>query len=180
MSDFPNPDRIEIAILRLLVNDARLSNKELAAKVGLAPSSCHERLKTLRERNILLGSHAEVDLRALGLALEALLFVQLAKLKTQEVDKFVLETSSVLEVRSVFLVSGHFDMVVHVAIRDMEHLKSVISNHFNRHVHVVRVETSVIFNRRTQHAMPLRETSHHSSSRSTQLPSRRRAKERLS
>src|ERR1700722_7767704 len=154
MSISPDPDRTDIAILRLLMNDARLSNKEMAAKVGLAPSSCHERLKNLRERNILLGSHAEVDLRPLGVALEALLFVQLAKLKTQEVDKFVQETSSVLEVRSVFLVSGHFDLVVHVAIRGMEHLKSVISDHFNRHVHVLRVETSMIFNRRTQHAMP--------------------------
>jgi DNA-binding Lrp family transcriptional regulator len=160
MSTSPNPDRTDVAILRLLMNDARLSNKEMAAKVGLAPSSCHERLKTLRERNILLGSHAEIDLRALGVALEALLFVQLAKLKTQEVDKFVLETSSVLEVRSVFLVSGHFDLIVHVAIRDMEHLKSVISDHFNRHVHVLRVETSMIFNRRTQHAMPFRDSSH--------------------
>jgi hypothetical protein len=42
-------------------------------------------------------------------------------------------------------------MVVHAAIRDMEHLKSVISNPFNRAVHVLRVETSMIFNRRTQH-----------------------------
>ncbi|MBV8215934.1 MAG: Lrp/AsnC family transcriptional regulator [Verrucomicrobia bacterium] len=173
MSTFPLPDRTDIAILRFLMNDARLSNKEVAAKVGLAPSSCHERLKTLRERNILLGSHAEVDLRALGVALEALLFVQLAKLKTEEVDKFVLETSSVVEVRSVFLVSGHFDLVVHVAISDMEHLKSVISNQFNRHVHVLRVETCMIFNRRTQHAMPLREASQHRSHRSTQLPKKR-------
>ena len=52
-------------------------------------------------------------------------------------------------------------MVVHAAIRDMEHLKSVISNPFNRAVHVLRVETSMIFNRRTQHAMPLPEISHH-------------------
>jgi DNA-binding Lrp family transcriptional regulator len=164
MINLPDLDRTDVAILRLLMNDARLSNKEIAAKVGLAPSSCHGRLKSLREKKILLGSHAEVNLQALGVALEALLFlfVQLAKLKSEEVDKFVKETSAVLEVRSVLLVSGHFDLVVHVAVRDMEHLKSVISNHFNRHAKVLRVETSVIFNRRTQHAMPFRDASHRS------------------
>jgi DNA-binding Lrp family transcriptional regulator len=150
-------DRTDFAIIRLLMKDARLSNKEIAAAVGLAPSSCHERIKSLRKRKILLGAHAEVNLRALGLALEAALFVQLGKLEVHLVDKFVSSTAEILEVRSVFLVSGRFDLIVHVAVRDMEHLKELISKHFNRHAVVVRVETSVVFCRATQHAIPISE-----------------------
>jgi DNA-binding Lrp family transcriptional regulator len=150
-------DRTDFAILRLLMNDAGLSNKEIAANVGLAPSSCHERIKGLRERGALLGAHAEVNFRALGLTLEALLFVQLGKLRRQVVDKFLRETAAVREVRSVFLVSGQFDLVVHAVVRDMEHLKDLISSHFNRHAVVVRVETSVVFNHEVRHAMPLPE-----------------------
>jgi DNA-binding Lrp family transcriptional regulator len=150
-------DRTDFAILRLLTTDARLSNKEIAAAVGLAPSSCHERMKSLRTRGILLGTHVEVNLRALGFALEAVLFVQLGKLEGQVVDKFLSSTAAILEVRSVFLVSGRFDLIVHVAVRDMEHLKELISRHFNRHAVVVRVETSVVFSRETQHAMPVSE-----------------------
>ena len=144
-------DRTDFDILQLLAKDARLSNKEIAAAIGLAPSSCHERLKALREEGVLLGSHAEVDFRSIGLSLEALLFVQVAKLEAAQVDEFMRKTATVREVRTVFLVSGHFDLIVHVAVRDMERLKNLISEHFNLHPCVIRVETSVIFNREVQH-----------------------------
>ena len=148
-------DRIDFAILRLLMKDAWLSNKQIAAAVGLAPSTCHERIKSLRARGVLRGAHAEVDLKAIGFALEAVLFVQLGKLETEVVDNFVRSTAAVPEVRGVFLVSGRADLIVHVVVRDMEHLKAIISEHFNRHAVVLRVETSVVFNRQQQHVMPL-------------------------
>jgi DNA-binding Lrp family transcriptional regulator len=147
-------DRIDFDILGLLMNDARLSNKEIAAAVGLAPSSCYERLKTLRSEGVLRGFHADVDLASIGLSVEALLFVQVAKLDAEQVDNFVREIASVREVRTVFLVSGHFDLIVHLAVRDMEQLKLVISENFNRHACVLRVETSVVFNRQTQYSIP--------------------------
>jgi DNA-binding Lrp family transcriptional regulator len=150
-------DRTDFAILRLLMKDARLSNKEIAAAVGLAPSSCHERMKSLRTRGVLLGAHAEVSLRALGLSVEAILFVQLGKLGRETVDGFVSSTAEVLEVRSVSLVSGRFDLIVHVVVRDMEHLKELISMHFNSHSVVERVETSVVFSHADRYAIPLPE-----------------------
>jgi DNA-binding Lrp family transcriptional regulator len=151
-------DRTDFAILRLLMKDAWLSNKQIAAAVGLAPSSCHERIKSLRTRGVLLGAHAVVNLQAIGFALEAVLFVQLGKLESEVVDGFLDATAAVPEVRGVYLISGRSDLVVHVIVRDMEHLKEIISHHFNRHAVVERVETSVVFNRREQHAMPLSES----------------------
>jgi DNA-binding Lrp family transcriptional regulator len=148
-------DRTDFGILRLLMSDAALSNKRIAAEVGLAPSSCHERLKSLRRRGVLLGSHAEVDLKFLGLAVEALLFVQCSKLDVRQVDTFMKDLGKIRQVRAVFLVSGHFDLVAHVAVRDMEQLKEVISEHFHRHACVTRAETAVVFNRVTQHEIPI-------------------------
>jgi len=150
-------DRTDFGILKLLMDDSALSNKQIAAEVELAPSSCHERIKTLRKEGILLGSHAEVNFQALGLALEALLFVQVAKLEATEVDNFVRMTASVCEVRNVFLVSGRFDLVVHLVVRDMLQLKRVISERFNAHPCVIRVETSIVFNRQSHHSMPIAE-----------------------
>jgi DNA-binding Lrp family transcriptional regulator len=132
-------DRIDFDILGLLMNDARLSNKEIAAAFGLAPSSCYERLKALRSQGVLRGFHADVDLASLGLTVEAILFVQVAKLDAEQADLFVREIAAVREVRTVFLVSGHFDLIVHLAVRDMEQLKLAISEHFNRHACVLRV-----------------------------------------
>ena len=154
MATEPDLDRTDFAILRLLMKDAWLSNKQIAAAVGLAPSTCHERIKSLRARGVLRGAHADVDLRAIGFALEAVLLVQLGKLEIDVVDSFVSATATVPEVRGVFLVSGRADLIVHVVVRDMEHLKAIISEQFNRHAVVLRVETSVVFNRQQQHVMP--------------------------
>ncbi|WP_426663530.1 Lrp/AsnC family transcriptional regulator [Rhodanobacter aciditrophus] len=147
-------DRTDFAILRLLTKDAWLSNKQIAAAVGLAPSSCHERIKSLRARGVLLGAHADVNLEAIGFALEAVLFVQLGKLQAKVVDDFVGSTATIPEVRSVFLVSGRSDLIVDVVVRDMQHLKEIISTHFNRHDVVLRVETSMVFDSQRQHVMP--------------------------
>jgi DNA-binding Lrp family transcriptional regulator len=59
----------------------------------------------------------------LGLGIEALLFIQVKKLRAETVDDYLLKAASVPEVGNVFLVSGHFDLIAHVAVRDMEHLK---------------------------------------------------------
>ena len=154
MDQNPSVDRIDFGILRMLMSNARASNKEIAAGVDLAPSSCHQRIRALRKQGTLRGTHAEVDLASLGWPLEALLFVQVAKLEATKVDRFVRDTASVSEVRSVFLISGHFDLVVHVVARDMEHLKSIISESFSRHTAVIRVETSVVFSRQSRYEMP--------------------------
>src|SRR5262249_23022995 len=72
-------DRIDFEILSALQNDARLANKELAARIGMAPSSCLERVRTLTRAGVLRGSHADVDAAALGIGLEALVAIRLVK-----------------------------------------------------------------------------------------------------
>src|SRR5215472_14318993 len=80
-------DRTDIAILGLLQNDARLSVKEIAAKVGLAPSSTHERIRRMWDDGVLRGTHVEVDPRALGVGLEGLFMIELSKHKRGTVDR---------------------------------------------------------------------------------------------
>ena len=63
-------DRTDIAILALLQNNARLSVKEIAAEVDLAPSSTHERIRRMWETDVLRGLHVEVNPKALGIGLE--------------------------------------------------------------------------------------------------------------
>ena len=74
-------DRIDDAILASLQKDGRISNKELAAAVGLAPSSCLERMRRLQERGVITGFRADVDPKAVGIGLQAFVFVRLAKVK---------------------------------------------------------------------------------------------------
>ena len=148
-------DRIDAAILGLLQNDARLSVKEVATAVGLAPSSAHGRIRQLRESGVLRGAHADVDPRALGVGLEALLMIGLSKHERDTVDRFLDDAVSLPEVRAAFLVSGRYDVVVHVAVRDTQHLKDLALDRFTGRPAVTRIETSIIFDARRRHALPV-------------------------
>ena len=136
-------------------NNARLSVKEIAAEIGLASSTTHERIRRMREDGVLLGAHVEVDARALGVGLEALFMIELSKHKRGTVDKFMDDIVDVPEVRSAFLVSGRYDLVVHVVVRDTRHLKDLALDRFTNRPGVTRIETSLIFDTRRRHELPV-------------------------
>lgn len=148
-------DRIDVGILRLLQNNARLSVKEIAAGIGLAPSTTHERIRRLRESGVLLGTHAEVDPKALGVGLEALFMIELSKHKRGAVDAFMDDLVNVPEMRSAWLVSGRYDVVVHVVVRDTRHLKDLALDRLTNRPGVTRIETSLIFDARRRHELPV-------------------------
>jgi DNA-binding Lrp family transcriptional regulator len=138
-------DRISFDLLRLLTKNARLSNKELAAEVGLAESSCHERIKQLRSAGVLKGAHADVDFRHLGIGMEAILQVELRKHNRSDVESFVRRIRKAIEVRQVFVVTGPFDAFVQVAVRDVNHLRDVADAYFTSDKDVLRIETCVVY-----------------------------------
>src|SRR5262245_13609423 len=70
-------DRIDRTIVTVLQKNARTSNKDLAVEVGLAPSTCLERVRALRARGVIRGYHADVDREALGRGLEAIVAVRI-------------------------------------------------------------------------------------------------------
>ncbi|MBP5855814.1 Lrp/AsnC family transcriptional regulator [Marivibrio halodurans] len=154
-SGIPELDRTDLGILRLLQKDARLSVKEIAAHVGLAPSTTHERIRRLREAGVLGDAHAEVDPKALGIGLEALFMIELSKHKRGTVDRFMDDIVQVPEVRSAFLVTGRYDLVVHVVVRDTRHLKDLALDQFTSRPGTARVETSIIFDARQRHELPV-------------------------
>jgi DNA-binding Lrp family transcriptional regulator len=146
---------MDVAILGLLQNNARLSVKEIAAEIGLAPSSTHERIKRLRDSGVLCGTHMEVDPKALGIGLEALFMIELSKHQRGTVDRFMEEVVKVPEVRSAFLVTGRYDLVVHVVVRDTQHLKDLALDEFTNRTGVTRIETSIIFDTRRRYELPV-------------------------
>ena len=147
-------DRTDFGILRLLQNNASLSNKQIAAAVGLAPSSAHERLKRLRDDGVLRGTHADVEPKAMGVGLEALFLIELSKHERGGVDRFMAEVVEIPEVRSAFLITGRYDFVVHVVARDMRHLKDLALDRFTNRPGVTRIETSIIYEARVRHELP--------------------------
>lgn len=138
-------DRIDRQILRLLSNDARMSNKELAAAVGLAPSTCHVRLQRLIADGWLLGFHAAVRPEAFGIGMRAIVFVRLARHTAAALDGFREHVGRLAEVLDVFYVAGSHDFLVHVAVRDVEHLRRLVAERISTHEAIGHVETSLVF-----------------------------------
>jgi len=147
-------DRTDRAILAVLQKDAGLSNKELARKVRLAPSSCLQRVRRLKTSGVLHGLHAEVDPAALGIGLQAIVAVRLARHLEREVEAFRVQLRSHPEVIRSYYVSGGVDFFVHVAVRDVAHLRSLGVEAFTRHRIVAHVETSLIFEHERSQALP--------------------------
>ena len=85
-----------------------MSNKELAAAVDLAPSSVHERTKRLFETGIVAGAHADVSLERVGLAIKAMLLIQLSEHEKGNLKRFLEEISHIPEVRAAWMITGPF------------------------------------------------------------------------
>jgi DNA-binding Lrp family transcriptional regulator len=148
-------DRTDFAILAALQNDARLSNKELAARVALAPSSCLERVRRLREDGVLVAYRAIVEPRALGIAMQALVFVTLARHARQQVKSFRQHALSLPEAIAVYHVAGQHDFLVHLGVRDANHLRDLAMDAFTSRPEVARIETHLIFEHVPKPALPV-------------------------
>jgi DNA-binding Lrp family transcriptional regulator len=151
----PTLERTDFEIVGLLQKNARLSNKQIAAAVRLAPSTGHERIKNLQMSGVIRGAHADIDLRAIGLNLEALAFIKPAKYERAVIDRFLSRVEAIPEVRRVFRVSGRHDVIVHAVVRDIDHLRNLGFDHFTNQPEVVNIETSIVFDSRSRNELPI-------------------------
>ncbi|WP_194539857.1 Lrp/AsnC family transcriptional regulator [Pseudovibrio japonicus] len=138
-------DRTDFAILEKLQDNALLSNKQVAAEVNLSPSACHERVKRLKEGGILQGSHAVVDPKAYGVSFEAMFLIQLDRHEALLVEEFLQEVIALREVKSVALISGAYDIVAHLRVRDIDHLKSLAFEKFTKRPYITKIESSIVY-----------------------------------
>src|SRR4051812_39738301 len=115
-------DERDAALLAALQADARQTNRRLAERLGIAPSTCLERVRALQARGVITGFHATVSLPAIGRGLQALLSVQVRPMSREVITGFKQFAIALPEVIAVMVVTGSDDFLVHVAVRDVESL----------------------------------------------------------
>ena len=138
-------DRTDRALIAALQKNARISNKDLAGLVGLAPSTCLERVRALRARGVLRGFHADVDHGALGRSLEAIVAVRVRPHSRVHVDAFWEYALALPEVIEVFHVTGADDFLVHVGVADMDGLRDFVLDRLTVRPEVAHVESHLIY-----------------------------------
>lgn len=138
-------DETDRAIVSELQRDARQSNRDLASKLGIAPSTCLERVRALRARGIVTGYHAAVSLRALNRQLQALIAVQVRPLSRDVITDFKRYMSDQPEVLSVFVLAGGDDFIVHVAVPDVQRLHDFLMDRFTIRREIIGFRTSIVY-----------------------------------
>lgn len=138
-------DAVDSALLALLQNDARRTNRQLAQTLGIAPSTCLERVRSLRRRGLVVGFHAQVDLAALGRPLQALIAARVRPPNRAVIDGFRAFVEQLPEVLSVFVVSGGDDFLIHVAVRDTDQLQALVLDKLTRRKELADVRTSLVY-----------------------------------
>jgi Lrp/AsnC family transcriptional regulator, leucine-responsive regulatory protein len=116
-------DEIDIRLLAELQEDARVSNAELGRRVGLSAPAVAERVIRLQECGAIIGFHAAVDPRVLGLTLSAILRVRPAPRELPKVAQLARDTPEVVECHRI---TGEDCFIVKLHVRDVEHLEEVI------------------------------------------------------
>jgi DNA-binding Lrp family transcriptional regulator len=139
-------DSVDRGLLRELQKDARQTNKALAEKVGVAPSTCLERVRELRSRGVIRGFRADVDPAAIGRPMEAILSIQQRAAQRHAIETLLEETAALPETVRVMALTGTTDFIIHVAVRDMDHLRDLVWRLTERR-EVARVQSSLVFAR---------------------------------
>ena len=148
-------DAIDVRLVELLQNNARTTNKELAAKVGLSPSACLRRVRALEASGVLRGYRAEVDPRALGVGLQAMVALRLRVHARRNFDELRAHLRSLPEVVATYSLGGADDLLVHVAVRDSDHLRDLTMDDLATRPEIGHMETNLIFEHERAPGLPV-------------------------
>ncbi len=117
-------DNTDRAILNLLQKDSKRTNKELASKLNLSVTAVYERIKKLERNGIISGYVALVNKKMVGLPFTVFCHIKLVEHVHKSVTQFEKEIVELEEVLECFHVSGDYDYLLKVAVRDMDHFRS--------------------------------------------------------
>lgn len=138
-------DRFDRQILEILQREGRLSNQELAERIGLSPSPCLRRVRALEEAGLISGYRATVDARKLGLTLTALVHISMDVHTPERFAAFETAVSLLPEVLECLLITGQeADYQLKVAVRDMDHYQALLLGHLTRIPGVTGVHSSFV------------------------------------
>ena len=138
-------DVIDTAILRELQVDARRTNRDVAAAVGISPTTALDRTRSLRDRGIIRGATLEIDLAAIGRPVQALIATRIRPPSRKNIEGFRDWVSQLPEVIGVFVTSGTEDFLIHVAVGDNDALYAFVIDRLTDRPEVMDVRTSVVY-----------------------------------
>ncbi|MDO5603873.1 MAG: Lrp/AsnC family transcriptional regulator [Paracoccus sp. (in: a-proteobacteria)] len=145
----PVPDDIRLtahdrAILRALQQDSRLSNAQLAERVGMSASACWRRIRALEEAGVISGYGAFVDPDRAGLAFQAIVHVRLARHDRDAVRRVMTDLTARAEVVECYATTGQYDYHLRVLCADMAAYRRFLDEFLFRLPAIESAQTNVV------------------------------------
>ncbi len=135
-------DQTDRRLLRFLQQDCKQTNKELSLKLNLSVTAVYERIKKLERLQVIEGYSARLNKEAVGLGFLAFCHIKLEKHAKNAIDYFEREVMKLDEVLECFHVSGDYDYLLKVVVKDMEHFRTFMVTKLTAIAHIGSTQSS--------------------------------------
>ena len=140
-------DEFDLKLLAALQDDGRLTNNELAERVGLSASQCSRRRAALEQAGVIERYHALLAAERVGLNVLVFIQVTLATHSPDSAGRFVALLQDIEEVQEAYSLTGEADYLVKMAVPDLKTLSRILNTVFLAHASIAHVRTSVVLDR---------------------------------
>jgi DNA-binding Lrp family transcriptional regulator len=136
-------DAIDLQIMRELQDNGRMTNVELAERVGLTAPPCLRRVRALEEAGVIRSYHADLDPGKLGYSITVFAMVSLRSQAEPDLRAFETYVGTLPEVRECYMLNGEIDFILKVVARDLQSFQSFLTTHLTAAPNVSSVKTSL-------------------------------------
>jgi DNA-binding Lrp family transcriptional regulator len=136
-------DIIDLQILRELQENGRMTNVDLAERVGLTAPPCLRRVRALEEAGVIKSYHANLDASKLGYSITVFAMVSLRSQAESDLRQFEDYVGTLAEVRECYMLNGEIDFILKVVARDLQSFQSFLTTHLTAAPNVSSVKTSL-------------------------------------
>jgi DNA-binding Lrp family transcriptional regulator len=140
-------DEIDIHILRELQDDGRMTNVDLAQRVGLTAPPCLRRVRALEDSGVIRSYHAELDASQLGFGITVFAMVSLRSQAESDLEAFETHVAALPEVRECYMLNGEIDFILKIVARDLQSFQRFLTSKLTSAPNVTSVKTSLTIRR---------------------------------
>jgi len=136
-------DELDRSILAILQEEGRITNVELASRVGLTAPPCLRRMRALEESGVIKGYHAELDPGALGYGIMVFALVSLRSQAEDDLRAFEAHVAELPEIRECHMLNGEIDFILKIVAHDLQSFQSFLTSKLTPAPNVASVKTSL-------------------------------------
>ncbi|MCX6295221.1 MAG: Lrp/AsnC family transcriptional regulator [Bacteroidetes bacterium] len=142
-----NIDKIDLKILKILQENAKITNLQLSGEIGLSPAPTLERVKKLENAKLIKGYYTEVNEEALGIGIKAIIQITLTRQIENAIANFKKEINKIPEIMECYQVTGNADYILIVMLKDIRDFESLISQRLSKMEEIGQMQTMVVLSK---------------------------------